>query len=150
MKFLSQDEILSAARPYTPRRFVYFLILNDVVVYVGKSETPLGRIASHSTRPRFKFNAYHLMELPENVDADEVERHYIHTLRPILNAVRIMPSSFVPTGDTTEERIQSRIAAGQAPGSAAIAEGMNSSTFYQTSFYQEVIRKGKDRRFTSN
>jgi len=142
MKFLSKEEVLSECKPFRPaRQFIYFLIRDREIVYVGQSEMPLGRIAQHSWgRVPKIFDSYRVIEIPMDADVDEVERQYIYNFRPEYNTISgKAPASFVPSGATIEDRIRSRIAAGQTPGAAAAAEGLKQTSFYNTRFYRELV-----------
>jgi hypothetical protein len=147
MEFLRREEILAARRPYhRARQFIYFLIRDEEIIYVGQSEAPLGRIAQHVGYPGRDFDSYHIIELPEGSDVDEVERQYIFDLKPESNYVRQFPKSFEAIGETPEARIRYRIEAGQSASAAARAEGINVQSFYKMPLYRELTGRSPRRR----
>jgi len=142
MEFLRREEVLAACRPYLKGGwFVYFLIRDGEIIYVGKSENPISRVSQHIHTHIRKFDSYHIIEVPEGEDVDDVERQYILNFRPVFNFMVEFPKSFVAIGETVEARIRYRIAAGQAPMGAARAEGLNPQSFYSTPFYRELVGK---------
>jgi excinuclease UvrABC nuclease subunit len=80
---LSIQQIIVAKQENTQRRCgVYFLVKDDVVLYVGKSVNVDARIAQH--RLSKSFDSYTFIECSE-ADLDTVERGYIEELNPPLN-----------------------------------------------------------------
>jgi hypothetical protein len=80
---LSPNEILSRSTASIFNTGIYFLILGDEIVYVGKSSNVGARIAEHSSRGR-DFDRFHvILCLPG--EADELERRYIEAIRPKQN-----------------------------------------------------------------
>lgn len=142
MEFLRRDEVLAACRPYLHGEwFIYFLIRDGEIIYVGKSENPISRVSQHMHSSIRKFDSFHIIGVPEGEDVDDLERQYILNFRPSCNFMVEFPKSFVALGDTAEERIRYRIQAGQAPMGAARAEGMKPQSFYNTPMYRELTGK---------
>lgn len=77
---LSRDEILSLAIPGGRLSGVYFLIHEGEVVYVGRSENILGRIAAHISEGEKEFDSF--TYLPAGPIR---EGHYIKLLNPKYN-----------------------------------------------------------------
>lgn len=62
---------------------IYFLIRDDVVVYVGQTKRGVQRILSHSLDK--KFDSFSYYQLPSSVDLNELEAYYIFSLLPEYN-----------------------------------------------------------------
>jgi hypothetical protein len=68
-----------------PIRGVYFLFLNEEIVYVGQSINVHGRIQQHVSQKEKVFNRSFYQEIPEDMDLLAVEKHYILMFRPKYN-----------------------------------------------------------------
>lgn len=77
---LNPDKIVSSSVALPNSIGIYFLIENGVIVYVGKSENMLNRIAGHSEKGR-PFDRYFAIPCAKEI-LDELERAYISALRP--------------------------------------------------------------------
>ena len=78
---LSAAHITQSAMNYEHLTGVYFLILNDEIVYVGRSVNILGRLATHHTNQTIEFNRVFV----ERCRADQVahlEAMYINKFKP--------------------------------------------------------------------
>lgn len=64
---------------------VYFLIKNDIVVYVGSSSNCMLRIDSHKRRGKIRFNNWFIEKASK--DKDSLEAEYIRQLKPKYNIV---------------------------------------------------------------
>lgn len=82
-RLLSPNEVLSRSTASIFSTGIYFLILGDEIVYVGKSSNVGARIAEHSSRGR-DFDRFHvILCLPD--EADDLEQNYIKAIRPKQN-----------------------------------------------------------------
>lgn len=63
-------------------RIVYFLILHDKVVYVGKSNVGITRPFEHKDKV---FDSISYYEVPEEINLDIIENYYINKFRPYYN-----------------------------------------------------------------
>ena len=66
----------------TPIIFVYFLVYNNDVVYVGQTTRGLARVYTHAYSK--KFNKIYVIECDEE-ELDYLEDHYIFKYKPIYN-----------------------------------------------------------------
>lgn len=82
----SQQEIISASAPVSNVSGVYFLIQNEIIVYVGQSTNVGRRIADHMSTKAF--DRFAVIEC-EQEELSKLESHYIKEFRPILNIVGI-------------------------------------------------------------
>lgn len=80
---MSHDCIISHAEEIDEDIFLYFLIRDKKVVYVGQSKNVRARIESH--RHDKDFDRYTLMICPSEYDANDLEAHYILELEPEYN-----------------------------------------------------------------
>ena len=79
---LPEDELFAHEIPVTPMCGVYFLLDNrDNVIYVGKSENILGRVAWHFARSG-KAIARCAYQLFDYADLDRAEAFYMHRFSP--------------------------------------------------------------------
>lgn len=90
---LSQDDICKSAIPWEKACGVYFLVKNDLVVYVGQSVNVHARIAQHVGQK--DFDKYAFVQCSPDA-LDKVESLYIHFLRPSLNASCVDSSKMAP------------------------------------------------------
>lgn len=79
---LTEREIVASRLPLPDRSGVYFLLLDDRVVYVGQSVHVFARVAEHMSTKTFDSFAYVACD-PSLLDT--MESLYIHALRPPLN-----------------------------------------------------------------
>ena len=79
----TKAEIMAAALPANRTSGVYFLMLDDEVVYVGQSVDVLGRISRHK-RDGKEFDSFSYI-LCEEGDLNRLEALYITVLMPWLN-----------------------------------------------------------------
>ena len=84
---LNKTKIISRAKTWSPICGIYILIKEDKIVYVGKSENVLGRLASHWTTKAFDFDKYHIVEC-KRTSLAMLEAAYIETLNPTYNQIR--------------------------------------------------------------
>ena len=63
-------------------RIIYFLILHDKVVYVGKSNAGITRPFSHTNKT---FDSISYYEVPEEINLDIIEYYYINKFKPHYN-----------------------------------------------------------------
>ena len=85
-KLRSEVEIVGDAIPIAEQCGIYFLIRKGQVVYVGRSVCVQMRLAQHIREK--KFDAYAWVPCL-SVDAEELERRYIRSLKPRLNKDQI-------------------------------------------------------------
>lgn len=85
---LSKSDVRHYAQSFSPASVtpwiaVYFLLVDDLIVYVGKSVKARSRLNSHrSSKP---FNRFFCLEgVPESL-LDQVESYYINKFTPMLN-----------------------------------------------------------------
>lgn len=77
------DEIVEAAIFMPSSSGIYFLILNDVITYIGQSKNVMTRIAEHARKGR-KFT--HISIIPCNEDdLIFLEKQYIEKFKPESN-----------------------------------------------------------------
>lgn len=77
------DDLLASAAPAASFTGIYFLILNQEVVYVGQSVDVLGRISRHKREGK-EFDSYsYVLCSPENLNT--LEAQYITAFMPWLN-----------------------------------------------------------------
>jgi excisionase family DNA binding protein len=84
---LPASAIISRAAERKAACGIYFLILNDAVVYVGQSRDCHARLREHE-RDGKKFDKFHIIEAYPR-DLNRLEAHYIRKLSPPLNVQRI-------------------------------------------------------------
>ncbi len=65
---------------------IYFLMLDEVVVYVGQSVNYVARIGQHKAEGVKNFNGFKVCELPHGVDVNFVEFCEIADRKPIYNS----------------------------------------------------------------
>ena len=63
-------------------RIIYFLISNDKVVYVGKSNAGITRPFEHKNKI---FDLISYFEVPDNINLDIIEYYYINKFKPYYN-----------------------------------------------------------------
>ena len=80
----SLEEILNKSTPLPETCGVYFLIHNEVIVYVGQSKNVYRRTDTHKKDKNF--DRITVIECLES-DLDKVENFYINKFKPILNIV---------------------------------------------------------------
>jgi predicted GIY-YIG superfamily endonuclease len=85
MRPLYENDILSRAKPIEDLKSysVYFLITDNIIIYVGFSERPNIRIRTHLTK--FTVHKYHIINFENRESALAAETHYIKTLKPYRN-----------------------------------------------------------------
>lgn len=66
-------------------RGVYFLFLNEEIVYIGQSISVYNRIYQHLREGTKEFNRAFYLPVPNHVDLVQVEEHCILTFRPKYN-----------------------------------------------------------------
>lgn len=83
---LSEDAILAMSLPLGQRAFcgIYFLILDDEIVYVGSSINLLARLSTHLAERKMRFNRISFVICAE-ADVRKTEYAYIRTLKPLYN-----------------------------------------------------------------
>lgn len=81
---LSKNDIIDNRIQLTRQYYVYFLISGEEIVYVGKCEYGLRRIADHLCEGRIKFNAYYYVESTEE-EYSGLEKNYIRMFQPKYN-----------------------------------------------------------------
>jgi uncharacterized protein YerC len=77
----SEESILKVAKPWQSFTGVYFLILENKIVYVGQSVNVYARISSHTQK---KFDSFTVLPCPKE-HLNVLESLYIHMLNPPLN-----------------------------------------------------------------
>ena len=82
------NDILSKKRKIANNLyFIYALIKNDEIVYIGQSSEIMGRLSSHISSDKV-FDHYSIVETFSNVSSDYVlkkEKEYIQTFKPKYN-----------------------------------------------------------------
>lgn len=81
---LTEDQIVSKARPFSALAGVYFLISNSKIVYVGQSENVGKRLAEHRWDGVKVFDAFHVVECDRSL-LIYLERKYIQQFAPLYN-----------------------------------------------------------------
>jgi hypothetical protein len=82
-ELLSAEVIADSARP-RPEAGVYFLLSGERIVYVGRSNSILSRIATHSQKGVIEFDSFHFVKA-EGLEQERLEALYICTFKPIYN-----------------------------------------------------------------
>jgi hypothetical protein len=85
IEVISVDEILKSAREIEINTYIYFLICQEQVVYVGQTRTPQYRIQTH-LRSKKEFDGWSIAKCNHPWPSD-VEATYIVELEPQYNAV---------------------------------------------------------------
>ena len=88
MAKLEKEDILKQAKTNlnVRKKGIYFLIDNDEIVYVGKSEKSIfERIRSHKKDDNKEFDSFFYKEINENVDLNRIETMYIAKFTPKYN-----------------------------------------------------------------
>jgi excinuclease UvrABC nuclease subunit len=70
---------------YKPVAGVYFLLKEDVVVYVGQAKDVGARIAAHVLQKQGQFDRIVFQKVEDFATRLEREKHYIRAWRPVLN-----------------------------------------------------------------
>lgn len=73
-------------------RGIYFLTFNCEIVYIGQSVNVLARIGCHISEGSKKFNNVYFLPVPKG-DLTELERKYIHEIKPVYNKEIIAPKT---------------------------------------------------------
>lgn len=73
---------IKGIKPLEPLRGVYFLFLNDEIVYVGQSTNIHLRVQQHRDK---EFNRVFYQEVPIEMDLLAIEKYYILKFRPRYN-----------------------------------------------------------------
>jgi excinuclease UvrABC nuclease subunit len=83
-QLLTEAEIVGLAREMKVYCGIYFLILDDKIVYVGQSNNIYNRLARHIHGKSKNFNQFSFIEVPLD-QLNMVETAYIHHFRPKYN-----------------------------------------------------------------
>lgn len=97
-------EILSGIKDIKalePIRGVYFLFLNDEIVYIGQSGNIYSRVQQHVRLKEKNFNKVFYQVIPKGIDILAVEKQYILQFRPKYNYETTARTCEPPT--TTED-----------------------------------------------
>lgn len=81
---LEVEDVIANKRSYKPESSIYFLIKNEVVVYVGQSVSPYTRISVHEKDK--DFDSY-FIEPCEYENLNEAEAYYVLKFNPIYNGM---------------------------------------------------------------
>jgi hypothetical protein len=92
---------IEGIKPLEPIRAVYFLFLNEQIVYVGQSGNVHLRIQQHIKDREKQFNKVFYQPIPSDVDILAVEKQYILHFRPKYNYETTAKSCERPS--TTDE-----------------------------------------------
>lgn len=87
MKLLTPAKIINNHPELTPKdecRFIYFLIDDDEIVYVGQTKNALSERLMHHEKKYRQFDRVERIEVKAKY-ADIVESCYIHSIRPKYN-----------------------------------------------------------------
>ena len=79
---MEKEEIIKNKTIYSREVFIYFLIKDDIIVYVGQTAKGMSRIQAHEGNK--DFNAYTIINCDKD-ELDELENHYILKFNPIYN-----------------------------------------------------------------
>lgn len=72
-------------KPLEPIRGVYFLFLNEEIVYIGQSGNVHLRISQHIKEKEKEFNKVFYQPVPPEMDLLAIEKYYILKFRPKYN-----------------------------------------------------------------
>jgi len=102
MKTLESDEIINKSKSERSLRKpgVYFLIKNNVIVYVGKGRLVWTRMSSHASHKNYDFDRFCVIECKTEKDAAALEAVYINKFLPKYN------KTIEPIARYTEQEIQ--------------------------------------------
>ncbi len=78
--------IMQEAQPIRKITGIYFLIMNEEIVYVGQSVNILQRVGSHISEGK-KFNKFSFVECNES-QLRVIESVYIKMIQPMLNSIK--------------------------------------------------------------
>jgi len=98
----SHADVVRNALPYEIESGIYFLILNDEVIYVGQSVNVLDRIGKHRREGRF-FDSFNYLPCPKEL-MNELEESYILAFMPKMNSSftprrKVLHQTVTPTAD---------------------------------------------------
>jgi hypothetical protein len=85
MRPLYQNDILRLSKPTTKvfGDYVYFLIYDNEIVYVGKSNNPHTRMNLHINK--FTFDRYYTIKCNNPQESEDLEKYYIKSIKPKYN-----------------------------------------------------------------
>ncbi|WP_430229425.1 hypothetical protein [Paraburkholderia tropica] len=124
MKLLEIDEIAPVKAPRFVGPAIYFLFLGDEIVYIGASVNFAERVGVHAGRYKNEFDGVAAIPVPEGVSPLNLEYAYIAKYRPRLNSPRAYDLALDENGRSALDRAMIRLANGESPKSAAMAENL--------------------------
>ena len=93
----TRDDILENKKEWVSvnhrKAYVYFLILDNTIVYVGQSVSLMSRIAEH-IKTKKEFNYIYYVEVPKRL-LSRIENYYIREIRPYYNIAGMDSLSFL-------------------------------------------------------
>lgn len=122
---VSESEVVKRSSPYVTVTGVYFLIRDDRVVYVGKSNDVHGRLRRHAAEK--EFDRVSILRCPTNI-IDALEAIYIQLFRPEMNSVVPKLFSGVSRIESTCEKIADAVLADGYPGVQKVYEELRNGS----------------------
>ena len=95
----SENEILKTKIDFKRNSFIYFLIKDNEIVYVGQTKAGLSRIFQHNDK---KFDSYSIIEC-EQSELDELENEYIIKFNPKYNKTINLTDRFISKANATRK-----------------------------------------------
>jgi len=152
---MTKQDILNNALPYGVLKcYMYYLILNDEIVYVGTTDNLIGRLKAHNVSGKV-FDSYSFIE----IDASE---RYAHESVEIVKYAPRYNNSFPCTNTVKRLNLRSYSNENESNGNWCFLKGniyyianyngkqidfcnkgMNNSDFYRGN-----IKRGKDKRYS--
>jgi predicted GIY-YIG superfamily endonuclease len=98
-------ELLKERQLFKPRIGVYFLFLQDKLVYIGSSSNLDARLWTHRRGRRIEWTSCTIIECQSHIQALRLESAYIKELHPPMN--KVLREMDAPTGEAKLVRLAS-------------------------------------------
>jgi excinuclease UvrABC nuclease subunit len=89
MKVKNYAEIIQSKQPIPSedkKGGIYFLIQDEEIVYVGKSEDYIKRISTHQKESKKVFDSFSVLQISDSLERDVTEAFYIVAFSPKYNS----------------------------------------------------------------
>lgn len=80
---------------YYPSRYIYYLVDDGVIVYIGQSASLLSRLGSHLSSNEKKFDSIRVVEVPKGIFLNDAEFIQILINKPKYNGALPTPSFLI-------------------------------------------------------
>lgn len=81
---INKFEILEKKQKFIERGFIYFLIFDEKIIYVGQARIPFYRIKQHYVEKKIIFNYFTIIEVNKKY-INNIEKNYIIKYKPKYN-----------------------------------------------------------------